>query len=174
MSKTWKHWKYWPAFRTVCCVAGITGIFAATIALASSPATALAPQGPLAPTCTIDSAAALDFGSQGVLAGNVDQISTIAVTCTNTTPYNIGLDAGTGSGATVATRKMTSARAAVKYSLYSDSGHTSVWGTTVGTDAVAATGDGNSQSYTVYGLVPPQAIPAGGTYNDTITVTVTY
>ena len=96
------------------------------------------------------------------------------MTCTNTTPYNIGLDAGTGSGATVATRKMTSGRAAVKYSLYSDSAHTTVWGTTVGTDVVAATGDGNSQSYTVYGLVPPQAVPVPGTYNDTITVTVTY
>ena len=44
----------------------------------------------LAATCTINSASALNFGgSQGLLTTNVDQTSTIQVTCTNTTPYNI-------------------------------------------------------------------------------------
>src|SRR5262249_8791133 len=38
-----------------------------------------------------------DFGSQGVLTANVDNTSTLAVQCTNTTPYNIGFDAGTGN-----------------------------------------------------------------------------
>ena len=96
------------------------------------------------------------------------------MSCTNTTPYNIGLDAGTGSGATVATRKMTSGGATVSYSLYSDSAHATVWGNTIGTDAVAGTGNGTGQNYTVYGRVPPQTTPAPGTYTDTITVTVTY
>lgn len=91
-----------------------------------------------------------------------------------TTPYNIGLDAGTGTGATVAVRKMTSGANAVNYSLYSDSGHTTVWGNTVGTNTVAATGNGSTQSYTVYGRVTAQTTPAPGTYTDTITVTVTY
>lgn len=125
-------------------------------------------------SCTINSAATLNFGSQGVLAANVDQTSTIQVQCTNTTPYNIGLDAGTGSGATVAVRKMTSGGATVNYTLYSDSGRTTVWGNTVGTDTVAATGNGAAQAYTVYGRVPSQTTPAPGTYTDTITVTVTY
>jgi len=125
-------------------------------------------------SCTINSASTLNFGSQGVLTANVDQTSTLAVQCTNTTPYNIGLDAGTGSGATVATRKMTSGGATVNYSLYSDSGRTTVWGNTVSTDTVAATGNGAAQSYTVYGRVPSQTTPAPGTYTDTITVTVTY
>ena len=53
-------------------------------------------------TCLINSASALTFLPQGVLSTNVNQTSTIQVTCTNTTPYNIGLDAGTGAGATVA------------------------------------------------------------------------
>jgi spore coat protein U-like protein len=173
-SKNRKNCKYWPVVRTIGCVAAITGLFAATVTLASGTTTAVPSQGTLAPTCTIDSASTLDFGNQGVLAANVDQISTIEVTCTSTTPYNIGLDAGAGSGATVATRKMTSGSAAVSYSLYSDSDHTTIWGATVGTDVVAATGNGASQSYTVYGLVPPQATPAPGIYTDTITVTVTY
>jgi spore coat protein U-like protein len=44
----------------------------------------------------------------------------------------------------------------------------------VSSDAVAATGNGSAQSFTVYGRVPPQAAPAPGNYSDTITVTVTY
>ena len=125
-------------------------------------------------TCTVNSASALNFGTQGILATNVDQTSTIQVTCTNTTPYNIGLNVGTGTGATVAARKMTSGANTVNYTLYSNSGRTTVWGNTVGTDTVAATGNGAAQNYTVYGRVPPQAAPAPGTYTDTITVTVTY
>lgn len=128
----------------------------------------------LAATCTINSASALNFGNQGILSANVDQTSTIQVTCTNTTPYNIGLDAGTGTGATVATRKLTSGGATVNYTLYSDSGRTTVWGNTIGTNTVAATGNGTGQNYTVYGRVPSQTTPAPGTYTDTITVTVTY
>jgi spore coat protein U-like protein len=125
-------------------------------------------------TCTVNSASTLNFGTQGVLSTNVDQTSTVQVTCTNTTPYNIGLNAGTGTGATVALRKMTSGANTVNYTLYSNSGRTTVWGNTVGADTVAATGNGSAQSYTVYGRVPTQAAPAPGTYTDTITVTVTY
>ena len=125
-------------------------------------------------SCTINSASTLNFGSQGVLIANVDNTSTLQVQCTNTTPYNIGLDAGTGTGATVAVRKMTSGANTVNYSLYSDSGRTTVWGNTIGTNTVAATGNGAAQSYTVYGRVTAQTTPAPATYTDTITVTVTY
>ena len=69
---------------------------------------------------------------------------------------------------------MTSGGATINYSLYTDAGRTTVWGNTVGTDAVSATGNGASQSYTVYGRVPAQTTPAPATYTDTITVTVTY
>ncbi len=125
-------------------------------------------------TCTINSASALSFGSQGVLAANVDQTSTLSVQCSNLTPYNIGLDAGTGTGATVTNRLMTSGANSVTYTLYSDSGRTTVWGNTVGTNTVATTGTGAAQTYTVYGRVPPQTTPPPGAYTDTVTVTVTY
>jgi spore coat protein U-like protein len=128
----------------------------------------------LAATCTVASPNTLDFGSNGILSANVDQTTTFTVTCSNTTPYNVGLDAGTGTGATVATRKMTSGGATVNYTLYSNAGRTTVWGNTVGTDTVAGTGNGAAQTLTVYGRVPSQSTPAPGTYTDTITVTVTY
>ncbi len=166
--------KYWPAHRTIACVAAMIGLLGAKAAHAASATTTFTSQITLAATCVINSASTLNFGNQGILAANVDQSSTLQVTCTNTTPYNVGLDAGTGAGATVAARKMTSGGATVNYSLYSDSAHTTVWGTTVGTDTVAATGNGTGQGYTVYGRVPPQTTPAPGTYSDTVTVTVTY
>jgi len=146
----------------------------ASASLASTTTSTFTTQVTLAASCTINSASTLNFGSQGVLIAAVNQTSTVQVQCTNTTPYNIGLDAGGGTGATVAVRKMTSGANTVNYSLYTDTGHTTVWGNTVGTDTVAAIGSGASQSYTVYGQVPAQTTPAPGTYTDTVTVTVTY
>jgi len=141
---------------------------------AASTTTTFPVQMTITASCTINSATTLNFGSSGVLTANVDQTSTIQVQCTNTSPYNIGLDAGTGTGATVAARKMANGANTITYSLYSDSGRTTVWGNTIGTDTVAATGNGAAQAYTVYGRVPPQTTPAPAVYADTITVTVTY
>jgi spore coat protein U-like protein len=134
----------------------------------------------IAAQCVINSTSTLAFGSLGVLGGiggttNNDATSTIAVQCTNTTPFNIGLDGGTGGGDT-STRKLlnTGSSATVNYKLYSDTLHTVNWGNTVGTDTVSDTGNGASVNYTVYGRIPPQTTPAPGTYADTVTVTVTY
>jgi spore coat protein U-like protein len=119
-------------------------------------------------------ATTLNFGSQGVLNSNVDASSSVTATCTSGTAYNIGLNAGTGPGATVTTRKMTSGGATINYSLYGNSARTTNWGTTVGIDTVSGTGSGLGQSYTVYGRVPSQTTPAPATYSDTIVSTVTY
>jgi len=156
-------------------VAVLTAMFLLTSnAQATTTTSTFAVQLTITSSCVINSASTLNFGSQGVLTANVDQTSTILVQCTNTTTYNIGLNAGTATGATVTTRKMTNGAATVSYSLYSDSGRTTNWGNTVGTDTVSATGNGASQTYTVYGRVPSQTTPAANSYSDTITVTVTY
>ena len=121
------------------------------------------------------SATILDFGSSGVIAANIDQTSTISVTCTNTTPYNVGLDKGT-NGASVTTRLMKGGPSleTIAYSMWTNVGRTTNWGNTVGTDTVAGTGNGTAQSLTVFGRVAPQTTPTPGTYTDTVTVTVTY
>jgi spore coat protein U-like protein len=125
--------------------------------------------------CSIGSVSTLNFGSQGSLASAIAATTTVSVNCTLALPYSVGLDVGTGSGATVATRKMTGpASATVAYSLYQDITHLLVWGNTIGTNTVAGVGTGLSVPYTVFGDVPSQATPAAGTYTDTITVTVTY
>ena len=124
-------------------------------------------------SCNV-SATNLNFGSTGSLGANVDATSSVTPKCTNGTPYNVGLNAGTGTGATVATRKMTSGSNTTTYSLYRDSARTLVWGTTIGTNTVSGTGTGSNQSLTVYGRIPVQATPAPATYSDTIVATVTY
>lgn len=125
--------------------------------------------------CRLTSASDLAFGTTGVIQSAINSTSTIGVQCTNTTPYNVGINAGTGSGATVASRIMSSgAGAGVNYQLYRDSARTQIWGNTVNTDTVSATGTGAVQSLTVYGRVPAQNTPAAGNYSDTVQVTVTY
>lgn len=125
--------------------------------------------------CVITATNEVNFGTQGLLTANVDTSATLSVQCTSGKGYTIALSAGAGSGATVAARKMTGpASATVTYSLFRDAGRSLVWGDTVGTDTVAATGNGAVQNYTVYGRVPPQTTPAAGDYLDTITVTVEY
>jgi spore coat protein U-like protein len=124
--------------------------------------------------CQVVSTNTLNFGTHGVLAANTDATATFAVQCTNTTAYNVGLDAGTTAGGTVTTRLMTSGSATVSYKMFSDLNHTINWGNTVSSDTVSGTGNGSSQTLTVYGRVPAQSTPAAATYTDTVTVTVTY
>src|SRR3981189_3754614 len=111
----------------------------ASVSFAATSTATFTVQVTIVATCTINSASTLNFGSQGVFTANVDQTSTIQGQCTNTTPNNIGPDAGTGTGGTVAGRKMTSGGTTVSYTLHSESGRTTVWGTTIGTNTVAAT-----------------------------------
>jgi spore coat protein U-like protein len=127
----------------------------------------------VANACNV-SASNINFGTIAALTANVDATGTVTVQCTQTTSYNVGLNAGTGSGATVTTRKMTAGANTVNYSLYRNSSRTQVWGTTIGTNTVAGTGSGGNQNLTAYGRIPVQATPPPATYNDTITVTVTY
>lgn len=123
----------------------------------------------------IISATDLDFGTHGVLDTNIDQTSTISVTCTNTAGYNVGLNAGSATGSTIANRLVISpANDTVGYQMYRDSNRTLVWGDTVGTDTVSGTGTGAAQSLTVYGRVPPQATPAAATYTSNVIATITF
>jgi spore coat protein U-like protein len=123
-------------------------------------------------TCLV-SATTLAFGTYtGAVATST---STVSVTCTNTTPYNIGLSAGLATGATVTTRQMTGpASALLGYALFSDSSRTINWGQTIGTDTVTGSGNGAAQAITVYGQATAGQFVAPGSYTDTITATVTY
>ncbi len=123
--------------------------------------------------CTI-AATNLTFPPQGVLSAPVASTSTLTVTCTNTTPYTVGLNAGTGTGNTEANRRMFGAvntTASVGYQLYKPD-LTTVWGDSTVAARVVGTGTGAAQTLTVNGSVPAQATPAPDTYSSTVTATV--
>lgn len=145
-------------------------------ALAATTTTTFTVSATVADSCSV-TANALDFGNVDPISGaDTDATSTIDVTCSNGTAYDVGLDAGTGGDGTVTGRAMNDGGTnTLNYSLYSDSGRSTNWGETVGTDTVANTGDGTAQTHTVYGRVPSgQDTTPTGAYSDTITVTVTY
>jgi spore coat protein U-like protein len=161
-------------------------VFSSVFVLATALATSISPSPGLAATSTatfqvsanvaaicLISATNLAFGAYtGAVASAT---STISVTCTNTTPYNVGLDAGTSTGSTVATRKMTGPGGALlAYSLSRDTAHTLNWGDTVGTDTESGRGNGTAQNLTVFGQVAANQFIAAGNYTDTITATITY
>lgn len=109
----------------------------------------------------------MDFGTANFQTVTpIDKQTTITVKCTQDASYDVGLS---GSGS------MNNGSDTIAYAMYSDASRSTSWGSTVGTDTVAGTGDGTDQTMTVYGRVAsiPATAPAGN-YSDTVTVTVTY
>jgi spore coat protein U-like protein len=122
--------------------------------------------------CTV-SATPLGFGPYSGAAINTS--STITVTCTNTTGYTVGLNAGLTTGATVTTRQMgiTQPAGGLNYQLLTTSYTGANWGNTTGS-WVNGTGNGGAQALTVYGVLPGGQFVTPGSYTDTIQATVTY
>jgi spore coat protein U-like protein len=122
-------------------------------------------------SCSI-SASNMAFGNYSL--AQLDATSSVTVTCTSGAVVKIGLNAGTGSGATVSARKMTSGSNSLNYGMYRDSNRSLNWGNTPGTDTVNATGTGSAQAFTIYGRIPANQTSPVGSYSDTITATVTF
>lgn len=168
----------------------ITGVAALPLAIAAIPAQAGTTTGSftvsttVVSACNVTSATALTFPNYDPTSATpTDGSSTINVTCTKNSPYVIALNYG-ANGGTVANRVMKdSGTDTLNYNLYTDTGYANVWKdattcnvpATLGSNCDGGTGTGNTaQTYTVYGQIPAsQNVPAG-TYNDTITITVTF
>lgn len=127
----------------------------------------------VAKQCTV-TATNIDFGTKGPLSAVTDATSTITAKCTNTTPYQVGLDNGSNASGSARRLRRGVASDYLGYELYRDSARSQRWGNTMDVDRVTATGSAANQNFTVYGRVPAQSTPPAGTYTDTITVTVTY
>ncbi|WP_245200432.1 spore coat U domain-containing protein [Herbaspirillum sp. LeCh32-8] len=153
-------------------VAGLVSTFGADSFAASSNAnltmTAVVPA-----QCVVQSAA-LPFGTYSSSA--IQQNAQIGVTCSNGTSYTISLDAGTGNGASTATRKLatTDGSATLNYALYQDSARTKSWGNANGTDTLSGTGTGATQSIPVYGYIPAGQTSKAGAYSDVVAITLSY
>ena len=156
------------AYRNCCLACNTTSTFQTTSAPFMVSATVV-------PSCFV-SATDLDFGMDSLLSGNVDQTSTVSVTCAAGQAYSLRLNQGTTTGGTTTTRLMkhVSSSATIPYQLFSNAARTQNWGNAAGT-GVNGTGTGSAVDHTVYGRVPAQAVaPQAGAYSDTVTVTVVY
>lgn len=147
-------------------------------AVAATSTTTFQVSATVADACSV-AATNLAFGSvTPVTNTNIDATSTVTVTCSLGTAYNITLDAGANASVAgdVTKRRMKDGGTNhLSYQMYSDTARTVVWGNTVGTNSVAGTGTGLGVAAIVYGRIPSgQQETATGSYTDTINVTVTY
>ena len=127
----------------------------------------------------IVSAGAMDFGDVDVTSGShFDATAQLTVKCTSGTEWTASADAGLGTGATVASRKMQDGSAnLLSYGLFTDAGRATSWGASAGESVGVFTGEGTgaNQTKTIYGRVfgGQSSLPAGE-YEDTVQVTVSY
>jgi spore coat protein U-like protein len=160
--------------------AGVGGLrraalYAAVAALATlgSPAARAA-----VTSCTV-TATGVAFGiydptSPSALASS-GTIDVICIVANGHNPVTIALSAGFSGS--FAARTMSSGLDTLSYNLYLDAAYSQVWGDGTGgsvTDTQFVTNGQPAFSATVYGLAPASQSPGAGSFNDIITVTVSY
>lgn len=129
----------------------------------------------LGAACAV-TASDINFGTAAGLGSTLDATGLLQAACSLNTPYTIAMDGGT-IGANINARKLAPGgigAGVIGYQLYRDSTRTLVWGNGTTGTVQAGTGNGLTQSIPVYARIPAQATPVPGTYEDTITVTLTY
>lgn len=126
--------------------------------------------------CTM-AATPMSFGTAiaSPVTANVDTQSTLTVRCTNGTVFYVAMNAGSGTGATVAQRKISGPGGSINYLLHMNPTRTVLWGDgTLGTFIGTATSTGAAANYGIYGRIPPGQAPNPGTYTDVVTITLTF
>ena len=133
-------------------------------------------------SCTINTTT-LDFGSNpgtALVASAINGSTTVSVTCTNGSPYSIGMD--NGANVSGSQRRMNSGTNFLNYNLFVDAARLNAWTTaassstcTTANSCYLGTGSGAAQSVNIYGTVPSTGTaPATGVYTDTVTMTITF
>ena len=157
---------------------GSRALIAAALLVACGPAIAATSTGNLGvrvvvqPSCSI-SGAVLDFGTY--ISGQAKDLSgftRIGFVGCPVGNLRFELDGG-ASGSPTARRLSDGKGGLLRYALYRDSARTQNFGEggTGKTLQLAIPGSGN---VSVYGVIPGQQIVAGGTYTDTVVVTLTF
>lgn len=115
----------------------------------------------------------------GLFTGAAVSITgTFSITCTGSGTSTLRINLSAGSG-TFAQRHMSQGANILNYNLYTTAAHATIWGD--GTSGTSFLNPANSNglthpgtfTMTVFGLLPAQALPASGTYQDTVTATLT-
>lgn len=125
----------------------------------------------VAPSCTV-SVADMDFGTiDPALPAPVDQVALIALSCTNASPFRVGLERGNHAADDL--RHMENNGDLLAYGLFLDPAHSQDWGNT-GTAIAIGQGTGGDQTLPVYGRIFANQRPRAGHYTDHVVVVLTY
>lgn len=131
------------------------------------------------PSCTVVTASDMNFSPggmplSGTSTGNLTSSSTIGLTCTNRTAWQVGLDQGLNPTGIGGSRQMCNpGGACIAYQL-TQPGGTVPWGDDLGANTVDGLSSGTQQTLTVNGRVNDQPLTQAGRYSDTVKVILTY
>ncbi|GAB2620441.1 Csu type fimbrial protein [Novilysobacter erysipheiresistens] len=129
------------------------------------------------PSCTVVTASDMNFSPggmplSGTRTGDLTSTSTIDLTCTKRTAWQVGLD--DGQNPVGGARQMcNSGGACIAYQLNQPDGATP-WGDELDVDTVDGISVGTQQTLTVNGRVNDQPLTQAGRYSDTVKVILTY
>ena len=122
------------------------------------------------PTCTLGTISAVDFGTRSAIPSNIDATGAVQFSCPSGLPWTLKL--GGGQNPLSGERRMRSGTSNyVQYRLYRESGRTTlipIDGTLTGT------GNGATQTTSIYGRIAPRTAPPVGTYQDFIVATLSF
>lgn len=157
------------AIRGLVVVLGVSLPLAGAMADVSSPMTVTAQ---VNSSCTIDGTGTVDFG---IIDPAIDNDTSNGIDFTCTTGFTPQMTIDGGGQADINNRAMDSGGNLLPYQLYTDVAGGTVWGDTPATGKQVV-GTGVSATTTVYGRVAQAdaAVALGGTYNDTVTVTIVF
>ncbi len=118
------------------------------------------------------SATDVDFGIHARTAStaDVDAAGALTLTCTQGTPYTVTLNNGLNYASS--TRNMINGSELIPYGLFTTAARTTAWGSAL-PNAVTGIGTAAAQTLQVFGRTNSLNHPAGS-YEDTVTATVTY
>jgi spore coat protein U-like protein len=160
-------------------VAAVLAAFATSAAVAATTSSTFQVLITVTKACSVTAGAGsnINFGSVTSTATALSASSNISVTCSKSTPYNIGLQPSSVPTNTTGAGVMNPTVAGpdtIPYQLRSVSATGSAWGNaTSPANTVAGTGTGAAQSIPVFATVASVNVTPGD-YSDTVTVQVNY
>ena len=135
-------------------------------------------------SCRLVSAASLAFGSYDAMVSTpTDTLTNVIVQCTRDGgPHHVtvtlGLDRGL-NGTSVNDRRLSKQGGgdSLSYGLFRDASRSMVWGFSAGIDAASRTfavpnNKFASETFTIYGRIPPQQNVSVGSYSDSVQITL--
>ena len=151
-------------------VAGVSFVSLSEAQAATATAT-LSVSASISGACTVGGAA-LSFGAYSAASASTSN-STIQVTCTNGTNAVVSLNQGANNNRvpSAGSRALANAGNYLGYEIYTDNALATVWNPA---NAPTISSVGSPISLTAYGRIPAGQNPATGSYNDTVTITVTF